>query len=355
MAPEPVKTFSVGFEDREFNEFQYSRLVAKTLGTDHHELVLEPVRFADFFSKFVWFQDEPLADPAGIPLYFISKWAREKVTVVLSGEGADEVFAGYPKYNDAWRQIAMGQIYADMFPQYIRRRIFEPLFGRIPGMDSYVKKYSRLADAPSDYYLLFSLIFSEFQKQRLYTREMAAAVDEEKTASIFRDLYHKPRGADPLQRMLYVDWKTWLPEDLLMKADKMTMATSLELRVPFLDHIFVQFAASLPSICKLRNGTPKHILKELARPILPKEIVDRPKVGFPVPIRPWFRSELKTFAREILCDGQTAARGFFDPAAVDRLLKEHEQYHADHSHKIFNLLCFEQWCRLYLDTSQPPR
>ena len=349
MTPGRVKTFSVGFEGNEFNEFEYSRLVADTLDTEHHELKLEPVDFVEFFPKFVFHQDEPLADPASIPLYFIAKWAREKVTVVLSGEGADEVFGGYPRYASAWRPLAMGALYRDFFSRGMRRRMVEPFLRDALGLGAAAAKLGALADNPSDYFLHFAQVFSAAHKKRLYSADMASEVDAESVASLYRDLYHRRRGADPLQRMLYVDCKTWLPEDLLMKADKMTMATSLELRVPFLDHLVVQEAAAIPSHMKIRDGNPKYILKKVVGRYLPPDIVKRPKVGFPVPIRPWLRSALSGFARDLLCDARAAGRGFFNPDSVRRLLDEHEQSTADHSHKIWNLLCFEQWCRLFID------
>jgi asparagine synthase (glutamine-hydrolysing) len=341
---ERIKTFSVGYEasdakEEEANEFEYARLAANAFAAEHHEYRLTAKEFEDSAPDLVWHLDEPLADPSAIPLYFISKLAREHITVVLSGEGADEILGGYGIYR---RMLALDQIY--------RRSpagLLAPWVARLTPSEA-LRHYVRMSGQPLEArYRGVSRGFSAEGKLRLVGEDRVKE-SERQLQCVFGDYFNAVPKASPLNRMLYVDAKVWLPDDLLIKADKMTMATGLELRVPFLDHKLVEFSATLPDDRKL-NGTGKAILRQAMRGVLPDAIIDRPKKGFPIPIASWLRGPLRQFTRDHLLARHSACSSYLDRGAVARVIEEHGQGRTDRSQEIWTLLVFELWHRQFIE------
>ncbi len=344
MVSAPIKTFSVGYPEKMAdNEFDFARRVADRFHTDHHEFRLSPVDFLDFIPKLVWHLDEPVADSSTIPLYYISKLAREFVTVILSGEGADEILAGY-------------YIYKKMLGIEKLRNL--PLFPLVAGLMTLVRpllrhqklaKYAELIRHPiEERYLGVSSVFSDGAKKDLYAANENGLRDRS-VHQFLQPYYEKTRHCDLLNRTLYLDLKVWLPDDLLMKADKMTMATSMELRVPFLDHRLVEFAATLPTEGKLQNGESKYILKKLMSAYLPESILFRKKKGFPVPIQRWFQSDLQKNLKETLLDSGSACLNFFKREQISRLIALHEAGRGDYSDHLWTLLVFEYWHKMFIE------
>lgn len=344
-----VKTFTIGFEGEQFaDERKYARLAVQQYGNKHYEMTISPEAFRDFLPSYVWHMEEPVCEPPAVALYYITKLAREHVKVLISGEGGDEAFAGYQNYrNLVWleRLKAMGRPWkwaAEMMLRglgrmkpFARFAKYSPLL-RIPLEDYY---YSRTAGPSSPFNRL---------RGELYTPGFRAQVSPDRSLEYVRECFARIAGQPVLTQMLYVDTKTWLPDDLLVKADKMTMANSVELRVPLLDHKVLEFAAGLPPEYKLKRFTTKHILKTALNGRIPKQLIERKKTGFPVPLESWIQGELKDFTRDVLLDRQTLARGYFKRSAIEALLHmaEKEQKYAN---EIFCLIVLELWQRQFLD------
>jgi asparagine synthase (glutamine-hydrolysing) len=331
-----VQTFSVGYDSPE-SELDYARTVAAHCKTEHHEVLLTASDFRDRLPNVVWHMDEPLADAPSIPLLSLSEFARTKVTVALSGEGADEVFGGYPTYN---RMLAI-----DTVNHLPGMRILGHAFRKLapPGK---LRKNGSMLGRPLKSRYRTATIFSLDEVARLMPYE--TRLDDPNRS--LAQAHEKCRHLDSLARMSYVDFKTWMPSDLLLKADRMTMARGLELRVPFLDHKLVEFAAKLPVNLKIRYATNKYILKRLMEPHLPSCIIRRAKRGFSMPTATWLRNDLAGFARETLlaCDGPTSA--FFPRQEITRLLEAHQR--RDCGDQIFALLVFDQWFRIFFKDRQ---
>jgi len=339
---ERIKTFSVGYEsadgqEDENNEFHYARQAALAFGAEHHEFRLKALDFCDFIPQLVWHLDEPLADPSCIPLYFIAKLARQFITVVLSGEGADEVLAGY-------------SIYHKMLTIEDLRRI--PAAGSIAGRLAAIvpggkyRNYLRMAGMPLfERYRGISRGFYPALQARLVGRDSGP---DKSLDQVYDPYFQAVSHAHPLNRMLYVDAKVWLPDDLLLKADKMTMANALELRVPFLDHKLVEFAAQLPISMKQNGGTGKVLLRRIMQDILPNSILHRPKKGFPVPMLAWLSGPLRQFTRETLLATDSACRRYFDPVVLQEIVGGQETG-ADRQRELWTLLIFEFWHRIFIE------
>ena len=337
-----VKTFSVGYESNgardDVSEFEYARLAANAFGADHYEFRLNSRQFEDSIPGLIWHLDEPMADPTIIPLYHLSKLAREHITVVLSGEGADEILAGYNIYS---RMLKLETPFLKPLARMMKWAPSEAL-----------RHYADLSAQPLDRrYRGVSRGFRPETKLSLIGADRARR-SEQRLQSIFRAALHAPAGASPLNRMLYADTKIWLPDDLLLKADKMTMAAGIELRVPFLDHRLVEFAAGLPDRAKLDGSTGKVLLRQAMRGSVPDAIIDRPKKGFPVPLAQWLRGPLRPFLREQLLDSGSACASYFESREVERLLQQHEQGRQDRSGELWSLLVFETWHRKFVGQSQ---
>lgn len=350
MVDEPIKTFSVAFQEREANELAYARLVAKSLGTDHHEVVVSPEDFFEALPRMVWHEDEPLAHPSSVALYFVSKLAARHVKVVLTGEGSDELLGGYERYYKTGLQLAVGPHYRRWTPALMRRAISRRIEG-LP-VDSRVRhKLTRTflclePNIESLYFNNFAVFTSAMQLELLApeTKERAGTLDP--YAGLRR--YFEATDTDSLlNRMLYADVKTYLQE-LLMKQDQMSMAASIESRVPFLDHKLVEFTSRLPVRLKLRGWTTKYILRRAMKGVLPEQILTRSKMGFPVPVGKWFRGEFRYIVDEYVLGDRAASRGIFDQNFVRSLVARH-QAGQNHTERLWALVNFEMWQRQFID------
>jgi asparagine synthase (glutamine-hydrolysing) len=347
-----ISTFTVGFPGGEVaDERPYAKLAADTYGTRHHELTITAKDFADFLPKYVWHMEEPVCEPPAIAMYYISKLARKYVTVLLSGEGGDEAFAGYSNYrNLVWLErvkrmipwlnesFAKGLSLADSVFHLPRAAKYAPL----------------LKDRFPDYYFSRTSNPYTYSGNRLgevYSTAFAPEIDREQSLEPVRRLQEHVRGQNILDAMLYIDTKTWLPDELLIKADKMTMANSIELRVPLLDHEVLEFAASLPRSFKLNGFTPKYILKRALSKKIPAAIRDRKKAGFPVPYESWLRNDLKDMVWDVLTERKTIDRGYFRKDAIEGLIRANSNG-ANYSKEIFSLLSLELWQRSFLEQEQ---
>ncbi|MGA3201128.1 MAG: asparagine synthase (glutamine-hydrolyzing) [Bryobacteraceae bacterium] len=345
-----VKTFSVGYptsgrKEEKDCELGYARLAARALGGDHYEFRLRAKDFEEFIPDLVWHLDEPLADPSCIPLYFVSRLAREHITVVLSGEGADECLAGYGIYP---KMLALDRLNRH-FPSL--GRLAGGLASITPGES--LRRYLRISGQPLEERYRGVCRGFRAESQRRLIGEDRMQRSERQVSEIFREHFEAAGKASPLNRMLYVDAKIWLPDDLLLKADKMTMANGLELRVPFLDHKLVEFAAALPDDSKLGGEGGKSLLRKSMRGVLPSAILERPKKGFPVPIASWLRGPMRQFTRDHLLCPSSACNSYVDYAEVTRIVEEHEKGRIDRSQEIWTLLMFQFWHRQFIEgTSQ---
>ena len=351
----PLQTFSVAFAERAYSEIDYAREAAGAIGAVSHEIVIDEHDFFGALPKLVWHEDEPIAHTSSVPLYFVSALARQHVKVVLTGEGSDELLAGYGKYlRLAWNWRA-GSIYERYVPSGIRTSIARAVVPRLP------RKLARYAGRT---FLAMertpeSMVFDNFASIRLGDQQslLAAGVCEGATAArayaASRALFDRPNGTSTLlDRLLYTDIKTYLVE-LLMKQDQMSMAASIESHVPFLDHKLVEFAAQLPDEWKLSGLTTKRILRDAMKGVLPQAILNRPKMGFPVPFAIWTRGPWNSVAREVLLDRRSRERGIIDPAAVDQLLRDHAGGSTDGGDRIWSLLNLELWHRTFIDNDGP--
>lgn len=349
MIREPVKTFSVAFSEREANEFYYARKVARLFKTEHHEVMVSPEAFFAGLPSLIWHEDEPIAFPSSVPLYFLSELARSHVKVVLTGEGSDELLGGYAKYRKAIMNMRAGEVYA-RFPGPVRALIRDGISGLNRGSAARRKLTRTFLYLDPGIEGLYFDNFSVFSRERLrgiLCRRLQREIDSERPYAACLGYYEESDG-DLLERILYTDIHTYLQE-LLMKQDQMSMAASLESRVPFLDHRLVEFAMSLPSEMKLTLRDEKYILKKAMEGILPREILYRKKMGFPVPIGKWFRDGTCRDLSEILTGERARSRNFFDHGYVGRLLYEHQSGIQDHAERLWSLVNFELWLRIFID------
>ena len=348
MVSEPIKTFSVGFSEREANELEYARLVAKKFGTDHHEIIVTPKQFFDELPNLVWHEDEPLGFIASVPLYFVSKLAAEHVKVVLTGEGSDETLAGYGRYQKALTLLSYGEKYEAVTPSFLRDAVRGGV-ATLPG--AWKGKLGRtFLSRESDIENLFFDNFGVFPKSMqsgLFSKTTKSKIADLNPYTRQNEWLEKCDAIDVLDKLLYADIKTYLHE-LLMKQDQMSMAASIESRVPFLDHKLVEFTARMPRSMKLRGGTTKWILREAMKGILPEEILNRPKMGFPVPVGNWFRHEFKHVVDEYVLGKRAMERGIFDAAFVRSLVDKHNKGE-NHDERIWALVNFEMWQRRFFE------
>jgi asparagine synthase (glutamine-hydrolysing) len=341
---QPVKTFSIGFHEDSYNELKYARLAARHFGTDHHEFIVTP-DICNIVDELAWHFDEPFADSSAIPTYMVSKLAREHVKVVLSGDGGDELFAGYTRYGVDRRRASLARL-----PGFVRRGVMRPLSRSLPhGAWGRNFIYNVALDAVDRYVDSIS-VFSELNKPSLYTEDFRRRLDASAGAfARYRQLASSVTTGEQLDRMLYLDSKTYLPGDILTKVDRMSMAVSLEARVPLLDHHLIEFVARMPASLKMRGLETKHIFKRAVREMVPAEILDRPKQGFGVPLQQWINDQLRGRIRETLSEKRTRERGFINDRYVARLLDEHERNRRDHSGQLWALFMLEEWHRIFVD------
>ena len=349
MIDRPLQTFSVAFKQRAFSELDYARQVSSAIKADAHEIVIDDRDFFGSLPRLIWHEDEPIAHPSSVPLYFVSQLARRHVKVVLTGEGADELLAGYGKYPRALANWHAAAPYSRL-PRRIRRWVADSVVPRLPTTPRRYASRSFISverTPEAMFFDNFAAIGLQDQTKILNGRFRATAVDQAYGAS--RSYLDAPSGRSTiLDRVLYTDLKTYLVE-LLMKQDQMSMAASIESRVPFLDHKLVEFAAMMPPRLKLRGLTTKWILREAVRTVLPPSILSRPKMGFPVPFAVWMRGPWSDLARDVLLDSRSRQRGIIDPAAVDQLIAAHRSGLTEKGDVLWSLLNLELWYRTYID------
>ena len=332
-----IKTFSVGFERNGFSEIDVAKETAEKLGVENISYVISPEEYMNEVPKIMWHMDDPLADPACVPLYFVAREARKHVTVVLSGEGADELFGGYNIYREPQslevfnKMPRVGKVLlkgiASMMPEGMKGKSFIER-GVTPMEERYIGNAKMFTEAEK------RDVLNVYHEGLNYT-------------DITKPLYEESRGYDPVDRMQYIDIHTWMRGDILLKADRVTMAHSLELRVPFLDKAVFEVASKIPTSLKTANGTTKYILRKAAEGIVPAHVLDRKKLGFPVPIRHWLKNEMNDWAKKIIQESNTDH--LINKSYVLRLLEDHCQGKADNSRKIWTVLMFMVWHQVYVE------
>ena len=357
LVDEPIKTFSVAFAEREANELAYARLVADRFRTDHHEIVVTPDEFFGALPSMVWHEDEPIAHPSSIALNFVSRLASRHVKVVLTGEGSDESLAGYERYRRSMLLLSAGQHYHRLTPRLVRdgvRRAVDAL----PARSDLRRKLRRTflyRDAGLDaLYLDNFAVFSRAQQAALLAPAVQESLGEIDPYARYREMFEAAGGTSQLNRFLYADTKIYLHE-LLMKQDQMSMAASIESRVPFLDHTLVEWNAALPTRLKLRGWTTKYILRQAMQHVLPPEILSRRKMGFPVPVGRWLAGAYRAQLDEYVLSERALGRGLFDADAVRRMAAEHLAGRDNHGQRLWSLLNLEIWQRVFLDGEMPER
>jgi asparagine synthase (glutamine-hydrolysing) len=339
----PVKTFSIGFDEPRFDELPHARRVAEHFQTDHHEVVVRPDGVS-ILDELVGHFDEPFADSSAIPTWYVSQMARRHVTVVLSGDGGDELFGGYDRYLPHPRVVQF-----DRYSPRALRRVAAVAAANLPhGVRG--RNFLRHVSRDNEGRYIDSIrFFGTDEKQALLSgdvrRRLTTVGAEERLARYFAPYRQLPWAS----QMMHFDADTYLPEDVLVKVDRMSMAHSIESRVPLLDNHVIDFAATLPAHFKLKDGRRKHILKQLAATLLPQDLVDRRKQGFSVPLGTWFRGNLRELFADTLLSAPSLARGYFEPSFVRRLVDEHVSGRRDHTLQLWQLVVFERWHALYLD------
>jgi asparagine synthase (glutamine-hydrolysing) len=344
MVDEPIKTFSVGFAEREANEFEYARIVADKFKTEHHEITITPDEFFAELPNLVWHEDEPLGFIASVPLYFVSKLAQKHVKVVLTGEGSDEILGGYGRYQKTLKLLQYGERYENLTPKFLRQAVKS-------GVSAFGGKLTRtFLTRDNDIENLYFDNFAVFNKQmqsNLLTDATKTRIADKNPYSHLHEWLEDSDAETTLDKLLYADTKTYLHE-LLMKQDQMSMAASIESRVPFLDHKLVEFTAKMPEAMKISFGQTKVALRDAMKGILPDEILHRKKMGFPVPVGAWFRNEYKHIVDEYVLSERSLSRGIFERDFVRKTVAEHNSG-ANHDERLWFLVNFEIWQRRFLD------
>ncbi|HST79045.1 MAG TPA: asparagine synthase-related protein, partial [Verrucomicrobiae bacterium] len=336
-----VTTCSIAFEEDEYNEAPFARKIAEQFATDHHEKTVHPEAL-EIIDKLAWHYDEPFADSSAIPTYYVSAVARESVTVALGGDGGDENFAGYRRYYfDAYENRLRG-----ILPASLRRAVFGPL-GRFypalawaPRVFRGKATFQSLSRSPLEGYFNSMSIFRPDEKPRLFTPDFLGRVAGYDSISVFQQHYDRAGTDDPLTKIQYVDIKTYLPDDILTKVDRASMAVSLEVRAPFLDHHLMELAGSMPSRFKLQGANGKHILKTTMEGTLPHDVLYRRKQGFAVPLAQWFRKEIKDMAYENIVD---KSDGILDPKMLKKIWNQHQSGQFDRSAYLWAVLMYRKW------------
>ena len=332
-----IKTFSVGFEHNGFSEIDVAKETAEKLGVENISYVITPDEYMNEIPKIMWHMDDPLADPACVPLYFVAREARKHVTVVLSGEGADELFGGYNIYREPQDLEIFNKI-----PR-VGKVLLKGIANMMPEGTKGKSFIERGVTPMEERYIGNAKMFTEEEKRDL----LNVYHEGLKYTDITNPLYAESRGYDPVDRMQYIDIHTWMRGDILLKADKMTMAHSLELRVPFLDKAVFEVASKIPTSLKTANGTTKYILRKAAEGVVPEHVLNRKKLGFPVPIRHWLKNEMNDWAKKIIRESNTDH--LINKTYVLQLLEDHCQGKADNSRKIWTVLMFMVWHQVYVE------
>ena len=347
---DPVKTFSIGFEEQDFSELHHARRIAEHVGADHHEFIVRPDAM-EVLPLLVEHYGEPYADSSAIPTYYVARETRRHVTVALNGDGGDESFAGYERY--AAMQLAERY---HRLPAPLRKLAIQPAIGLLPSSETSrsrirdAKRFIQAASLPKrERYLRWVSVFDPQAKHDLYSEGFLRETANVHASEILDPWFAHANGSGIVDAALLTDIMTYLPNDLLVKVDIATMAVSLEARSPFLDHHVIEFAASLPEKFKLRGLTTKYLLKRVLKKLLPAENLDRRKMGFGVPIGHWFRGEMQAFLRETLLSQKSLGRGLFKPEVVKQLVELHTRGERDYAHQLWTLLMLELWFDRFID------
>ena len=342
-----VTTCSIGFEEEKYNEAKYAQQVSKLFSTNHHEETVHP-NAVEIVDKLAWHYDEPFADSSAIPTYYVSKMARSQVTVALGGDGGDESFAGYRRYKlDYYENRLRNHV-----PASLRRTVFGPLGRWYPALAWAPRifrgkaTFQSLSRSPLEGYFNSVSYFRPSDKSQLFTADFRNRLADYDSIEVFRHHYDRAETNDPLSKIQYVDIKTYLTDDILTKVDRASMAVSLEVRAPMLDHKFLELAASIPSELKLRGGTGKYILKKAFEPVLPANILYRPKQGFAIPLGIWFKRDLKEMARHIILETED---GILDQRFLRKIWDQHQKGFYDRSALLWAVLMFRKWHQSFCD------
>jgi len=341
----PLKTFNVGFAEESYDESPYARLVARNLETEHHEVTCTPADLRNLLETIAWHADNLTADISMAPMYLLAKLAREQVTVVLSGDGGDELFGGYLTY-----QADVLARYYRRLPLRLRHDLIRPLVAALPSsngkqsIDYKLKKFVEGADLPPDKaHYTWRTIFSDIEKSQILSDDFLATVQENDSAVSFCRYFANANAASEMDRIFYADFKLFLADSILAKVDSMTMAHSLEAREPLLDYRLVELSATIPAGLKIKRRDTKHIFKKAMAPYLPRQIVFRKKEGFHTPMASWFRHELRSFVNEVLCAENLRAVGIFNIASIDELKRRHFAGTENNAFKLWGLMFFVAW------------
>ncbi len=342
---EPVKTFSIGFPEKDYNELHYAKLISESYGTNHQELIVEPDAIA-LLPKLAQQYEEPYADSSALPTWYLSEMTRKHVTVALNGDGGDENFAGYTRYNAMKLFQTLAKIPFKKQLASINSTLYQITKAKV------FQKGYRFLDAykadPMDFYLKIIGYFSPEHKEDLYSDNFKSQVKNSHWRNFIEQYYSKPQPTW-LDKILYTDIKTYLPDDLLVKVDIASMAHSLEVRSPFLDHEFMELAAQIPDSLKLRGHNKKYLLKQIAYKYLPKECIDRPKQGFGVPLEHWFRGNLTDYVRQELLDPEFLKYSWFKKEGIEQLINEHKTHKHNHGNRLWALLVLKNWLRVWFE------
>ncbi|KCZ72301.1 asparagine synthase, glutamine-hydrolyzing [Candidatus Methanoperedens nitroreducens] len=349
LSDQPVKTFSIGFEDQSYNELEYARIVAERFNTDHHEEIIKPdaVKLADSIIRYF---DEPFADVSAFSTYLVSEIASRYVTVVLSGDGGDELFAGYD-----WYIASYMDRYYRRLPSILRNRVILPAVQVLPyssqkkGLINIAKRFVEGSSLPEKGRHVRWQFFLPDRKA-LYSRRLQSEVENLNSFEIISKVYSKNNTKDPLSREQYVDIKMYLPDDILVKVDRMSMANSIEARVPLLNHIFVELTATIPAYLKLNGLSTKYIFKKAMSKLLPGEIIYRKKQGFSIPMKNWLREDLRDMMIETLSRRRIEEKGYVEYEYVNKLMRQHLEKKRNNAHQLWALMVFEMWHDMYMDT-----
>lgn len=348
----PVKTATIGFSDKRFDEIEYARIVAKQYQTDHTEFVVNPDAL-EVLEDIVWHLDEPFADASAIPTYYVSKMTRQKVTVALSGDGGDETFAGY---NNRYYMNRLEDGIRRKLPGFLKQNILGPMGAIYPRAD-FLPRPLRLKRFLSNlshtfeqaYFRDMSFYFLPEMKEKLYQSDFKSAIKGFNALDILGKHFKANRNPDATTRVQYVDIKTYLPEDILVKVDRMSMAHSLEVRAPILDHKLMEYVGSLPSNLKLRGKESKYIFKKMLEDRLPKNILYRKKQGFSIPLAGWLRDQMKGFVEETLFSSRNGLSSFFNLEYIKDLWRRHLSGRQDYAYPLWGVMMFSLWKRRFLD------
>ncbi|MCX9084236.1 MAG: asparagine synthase (glutamine-hydrolyzing) [Candidatus Methanoperedens sp.] len=348
MTDEPVKTFTIGYEDESYSELPYARQVADYFGTDHTEIIIDPGSI-EHFEKSVWYLDEPMTDPSLIPAYLFCKEAKKDVTVCLSGEGGDEVFLGYDRF-----VASKMDSYYRIIPEFLRKNFVSHIVGMLPpqqqkkGVINVVKRFIEGSDLPLDgWHMRWQYFSNKNEEKELYKGALGQMMNNINPFEHLNDYYMSCNLKDRVAREQYMEMKSFLVDNVLVKVDRMSMANALEVRVPYLDHKFLELCATIPGSLKLNGLTTKYILKKSMLKLLPKNIVNRKKQGFSFPIKNWLRYELKEYMQDMLFNSEIIKENF-DPTNLNKLVEQHLRGTQNHSHRLWALMNLEMWHRTFI-------